>query len=631
MHRSARFVGRALSTLGVLALMGPGQAQAYRPLPPVEEGENYSETVLQEGPSWRLVSASGYAVDDSGQYYNQNLYMLQSWSGAYNAPLPPGIQNELAGSADSEDTVFILDQRIVDEIASSEQTGYLSPYLESIAEPQDFPDPYGPQDPYDALLGNSFRLFGRCSDKEVTKSKTLALNTPITLQNFNIGSGFSGTLQASGDVQGTATGEVRILLKRYAIFGACVPYGVKFDRARAYGNMLVNYGATLSGTINYQSPPDWEWELAKPHLFSLDFLLGPIPVHIGFNLPITVGLELQASVTGSITYNTGQSAQGAFDYTCFLGNGCYGWSNFVQNSTQTPQTLTGSVSGHIKPSIYAQAALRAYLYREGIAYAQVGIRPYLHGDLWGYYGNNCGDADGDGWFETVDALTFDLEWQLRVTAQASVFRSDPKKWNLWSSPYWHIAWWDLIGSEAIDPMLVSPATVPVNTSQRYDAKMRPCWPYGDNVSYQLNWGDGTAPASLTGAPQVFVSTYKTWPAQGTVTPQLTALSDAHGRTFNRSTTRNIQVVAATGTWTGWMNRDDPSGSGDWETLADLRATNNICNGAAPIGIDCRTLSGVDWRNTGEVYTCDPAQGGICQNNLQTDGSCQDYQVRFLCQ
>jgi hypothetical protein len=147
----------------------------------------------------------------------------------------------------------------------------------------------------------------------------------------------------------------------------------------------------------------------------------------------------------------------------------------------------------------------------------------------------------------------------------------------------------------------------------------------------LNWGDGTS-ASLNGSPQVFVSTYKTWPNQGTVTPQLTALFDAHGRNFNRTTTRNIQVTAATGTWTGWMFRDAPSGTGDWELIGDLRAAGfNICNGAAPIGIDCQTMGGVDWRNTGEVYTCDPAQGGICQNSLQTDGSCQDYQVRFLCQ
>lgn len=237
---------------------------------------------------------------------------------------------------------------------------------------------------------------------------------------------------------------------------------------------------------------------------------------------------------------------------------------------------------------------------------------------------------GDGFFETVDALTFDLDWQLLVTAQASALGSQPKKWTVWTGSRNHIDFWDLIGSNAIEPMLVGPASVPVNTSQRYDVKMRPCWPYGESVAYSLAWEDGTS-TSLNGAPQSFVSTYRTWPTQGTKPIQVTALSDGHGRWLGHTTSRSIQVGAATGTWTAWLNRDHPSGSGDWETVSDFRAGGyNICNGATPLGIECRTLSGVDWRSTGEVYTCDRTAGGICQNSHQTDGFCEDYQVRFLC-
>jgi hypothetical protein len=87
------------------------------------------------------------------------------------------------------------------------------------------------------------------------------------------------------------------------------------------------------------------------------------------------------------------------------------------------------------------------------------------------------------------------------------------------------------------------------------------------------------------------------------------------------------------TWTVWLNRDTPGGSGDWETLTDFRAAGvNICNGATPIAIDCRTKSGgIHWTATGEVYSCTPAVGGVCQNSQQPDGACLDYEVRFLCQ
>lgn len=85
------------------------------------------------------------------------------------------------------------------------------------------------------------------------------------------------------------------------------------------------------------------------------------------------------------------------------------------------------------------------------------------------------------------------------------------------------------------------------------------------------------------------------------------------------------------TWTVWLNRDYPSGTGDGETVAEFRAEgNNICNGATPIGIECQTLSGVDWKSTGQAYTCNATTGGVCLNSRQPGGDCMDYRVRFLC-
>lgn len=588
--------------------------------PPPDPNGAPTTTVLSQGTDWQLVNQSGYVVDDGGQYYSRNSYMISSTQGAYAAPLPASVQADLAGTIVDGETVVSVDQQIVSEIAQSEAQGYMTPYLESIAEPLDpLPEVFDPEQ----------ALFAGCSDNIITKSKTFNLAQPITLAQGSFGGGFSGSLNLSGNAQGTATGLVQIRVKRFRFLWSCIPYAVRFDHARAYGNVLVNYGATLSGTLNYSSP-SWEWELAKPHVASFSFWVGPLPVYIGVNLPITAGLEFSASVTGSITYNTGQTAQGPFDYLCTL-SGCTGWSNVVQTGTSTPQTITGSLSGRIKPTVYAQVALRAYLYSEWLAYAQVGVRPVFYGDLWGYYGNNCGDADGDGWFETVDALTFDLDWQLKVTAAARAFGANPSKWTLWSSSVWHIGYWDLIGSDAVTPMLGATASVPVNTSQRYDSKMRPCWPYGDNVNYRLNWGDGTN-VSFSGAPNVFTSNYRTWTTTGAKNISLDALSDAHGRNLNKNTARTIQVTAAGGTWTGWLNRDAPSGTGDWETLADFRAAGyNICGTSTPIGIECRTTpGGVDYRNTGEFYSCTPSVGGICQNSQQPDQTCYDYEVRFLC-
>ncbi len=91
-------------------------------------------------------------------------------------------------------------------------------------------------------------------------------------------------------------------------------------------------------------------------------------------------------------------------------------------------------------------------------------------------------------------------------------------------------------------------------------------------------------------------------------------------------------TAALADWTDWLDRDAPSGQGDFETLNDFRATGAVpC--AKPDLIECRIAGGgVDWSETGEVYSCSPSRGGVCVNAKQPGGTqCSDYEVRFFCE
>ncbi|QRN97582.1 hypothetical protein JRI60_00355 [Archangium violaceum] len=562
--RSGRLAGWMSGLMaGLLLTLGASPAWAKKP----EKGATaamampagpYSQYTLQEGYNWRLVQSSGYAED--GRYFSEPMYMIQDVNGLYNAPIPESVRQDLLNSVDSESTAFALSQNILNEIAISEQQGYLTPALQAIAEPMDYyddgtgPDPYDPYDPYEPVpyepvpYEQQARLFGRCDDKVINKSQSFNISTPLN-SSFGTGGSFSGNISLTGNAQATATGDIRVRLKRFKIFGVCIPDGVRFDYAHAYGNAVVNYGTTLSGSVNYATSQPWEWQIAKPFLFSFAFFIGPIPVYVGFNLPITAGLSLSASASGSITYNGAQAATGSFDYTCTL-DGCSGWSSFSSSNLQAPTTLSGHVTGRIQPTLYAQLAIRGYLYDEGFAYAQVGVRPYLYGDLWGYYGNQCGDADGDGIFETVDALTFDLDWQVYVTAQADSFLTSEKRWNLWNNSRGHLNFWDLLssGSRAVQPMLLGSATVPANVAQTYSARMRPCWPYGDTVNYQLGWGDGST-SYPSGAPASPVSVSHAWSSTGAKGLSLIARNDSHGRQFNKTTSRTIQVTTGGGTAT----------------------------------------------------------------------------------
>jgi len=585
---------------------------------------------LGQGTGWQLTRVGGVA-DGTDRTFQADLLMLQSGGGLDGAPLPADIEADFSSDADFASSEYILDESIMNAIEESERIGQLTPELQAIAEPADPPDA--------TAAPTGFKLFGKCKDKDSTTTKKLDLASPIDLgKPKDLGGGFSGALSIAGNIQGSAEADLHLKLKRYAVFGFCVPYGVKFVDFHGFGSALVNYGATLNGVVSFDSSelkhPILDVELIHPTLFKVTFFIGPIPVIIKVSLPISIGLDLKASLQGSITSNSAQTSLGTFDYTCTF-SGCNGTSSFHQTGAPSSQPITGSVSGHVQPEPWAEVALRAALYADDIAYLQLGVRPYLLGDLWGFFGNDCGDANADGVFETVSGLTFDLDWQLHVNARAA-FLKDPEKHpakpkDLFKTSPFHLLFKDLIGSSAIQPMLVGPSSAPVNVGQTYLGKMRPCWPYDDKVSYDLAWGDGaSSPASED--PGTFFSAGHTWTSAGTRTLALTALRDDHGRTLAETTRRDVDITAPSGgtggSWTPFLNRDVPSGNGDFETLADFLAAGLAC--ANPTAIECQTVNGVDFKAAGQVYTCDPTVGGVCQNANQPNGQCLDYQVRFFC-
>lgn len=60
------------------------------------------------------------------------------------------------------------------------------------------------------------------------------------------------------------------------------------------------------------------------------------------------------------------------------------------------------------------------------------------------------------------------------------------------------------------------------------------------------------------------------------------------------------MVISTECWTPWLDRDNPSGAGDYETISDLRQKYpcKIC--ATPLQIEVETIHGFSVAATGDV-------------------------------
>ncbi len=83
-------------------------------------------------------------------------------------------------------------------------------------------------------------------------------------------------------------------------------------------------------------------------------------------------------------------------------------------------------------------------------------------------------------------------------------------------------------------------------------------------------------------------------------------------------------------WTQWYDRDDSSGTGDWEDLTSLRSTypGQICD--SPSQVECQTTTGIDYILTGQNVTCNVKEGFYCYSAYNPSEECLDYKVRFYC-
>ena len=425
-----RHLSRIVATLLLAAGAVPAWAQKAPPtedpslaLPPEAI---YSEQTIATGEKWRLVQASGYAYDDGGGYFSSRLYMIQGADGVRNAPLSPGLRLDLLRLVTEESSAFTLSQEIVDEIAASERSGQLSPALQAIAEPfdEDLPDLEDPLG-FSPQGSSSLRLFGKCKDKVVNKTKSFDVRTPIS-RTFDIGDGFSGNIALSGNAQGTGHRRdpdppeaLRDLRRLHTVRRAVRPRARVRQRDRELRGHPQRHrdlrqpgprrprGPQGLGVADRQAAPLLLQLLHRPH--PRDRRLQPSD----HGRP---GAERERDGVRHLQ----RRAERRRLLRLRLHPGRLQRLLVVQ-PTSAPAGLSHSRAAcpdGSSPSVYAQVAVRGYLYGEGFAYAQVGVRPYLHGDLWGYYGNNCGDGNGDNLYETVDGLTFDLDWQVYVTAQA---------------------------------------------------------------------------------------------------------------------------------------------------------------------------------------------------------------------
>jgi len=586
MHRRDRGLSAGWYCAGLLFSLFavPARAQ-FEEISPTEINKQHAKTAVQILPEGKIVesgdgyqvlesSASGVAKYTDVEWDTEDTPVSPSASGVYRtyvfhtlggiqrANLPPALKSDLmaeygrAGVApDSIDVGTLLIDEHAAELA-----------FEDVGSD---PEPTFPSDPrkvsplQSAGAATKLSICGK-KRKPGQKTKSIRLGPGRSQRPLDVG-GFSGSL----DFNSNLAGEIAITAHYVKKTRCGIPYGIEVERVAVRGDVdMTGSELTYSGTV-FQIP---ERRLVDFDLLdvegSLSFWVGPFLLIITAGVEAEAGIDVSAEVRATVGLRTPVTGRYSFLYNC-TKSGCLETrpsENTLQFGSQAVQFL-GAVDARatLKPWLQVNADVSGSLYTRRLRFAKAGVgaNVAVPAMLWGYYGNVCGDASGDGLNETVSAAVLDVAADVYMYADASVL-GWKREWAIdlglgspWEKRAYDsgrmterekhtyrrgIYYRDFIGSgsSALSPIILASSSSSPSASYTFQA--RPCVPFlANQVDYAIDWGaDGMQ--TVRGA-KGGVTVAHEWNSSGRQQINAYLASDSQGRELNGPvTTRFVEIA-----------------------------------------------------------------------------------------
>ena len=289
-------------------------------------------------------------------------------------------------------------------------------------------------------------------------------------------------------------------------------HGTLKKPATTAGQVTSKADGTLQSTSLAGELPDpytlSELTLPEPaFMIPIAFPVGPVPVLLILDAPVEIGVIEGVESETFTNFEAEAELELGFDYACRFGGSCTAKHPFyAEASFGSGVSGDAGLEGRAFVKPYAGMSLRASLYFPGAIYAKVGPRAYMNFELWGA-AKFCGDADGNGQEEWVSALTLDHDAGIELIGEIGIYDivtgigvvdSALDLLPAYSFPIgdpinWHLGFTNLLNQDgkAFQPMLFVPTSVQEDQSAALTARMRPCYPYADEMQYGVVYGDGT--------------------------------------------------------------------------------------------------------------------------------------------
>ena len=408
-----------------------------------------------------------------------------------------------------------------------------------------------------------------CNDSYRSKSFALNLTPQGFVEDYNIGDNVNLNLDVGFGGTGSANLEVFYKKDRWGWGFACITVGVDYrwheikvdatldnthlvlagDAQYAYSANLLNKDITFLST----GGDFWVW------IVQFDW-------EINFGMKVQVDLDVQAQAT--IGYSATIDGSVHIDWKC-TGANCVELTPDVIDATVVADDspLYGfQLDVYLKPKarVFANAQVDMFWGLMDLAEAGVAIEAIAPLRFHGYYGNTCGDGDGNGSNETVQAAL--LDWYVEIYAYWYI------KWGAGAvdlnmidldlagyqpsysvdtifegtTPVWRkqLLFTDLLSnphSTTLEPMIDFISLDENNASGQLVITPRPCYPFVEEQSYQIDWGNKVETVIVGAAGAVFENS---WSTPGLQNVSVSLVTDTRGRPFDMaySSTTIVDVI-----------------------------------------------------------------------------------------
>jgi hypothetical protein len=471
-----------------------------------------TQQLVASGAGWQQLHVTGSVLneadDGTASNVDQELVVVDSPAALASAPIPATakqqIQSQLAALPAAE-----RDGTIIVNMAAARQIEIQA------TQPQN----------------NVAYFWPSCDDVDKTWTKSFSKSKTFSYAQADETGSFQGNVNIAGSANGQVTASVTVRLdKKWIPIAGCTTFWGHVKRAQLTGRADVTGSAVVNG--KFQKEWHESKNVANPTIYDDWVSIGGLPVKVKVTLPIDVGIDASAQV--DFHADVGVEGHGTFDVTC-TSSSCSATKNATW-SWKDNKAPTLGLSARAKVSPWVQPNVKLDLYY-GAATGQIGLRATLNNDLWAYFGNTCGDSNNDGSPEWVQAATLDARLALDLKAKVGFFGST-KDWS-WNLVDYHVGFFDLIGSTAMDPIFyVSKRS---GTSYTFSGRMRPCWPYTQAMKYRIDWSDGSSTEEVSSAPgTLFTKTHNFTGMFVSHPVKVTAVVDTAGHDPNRTTTRSVR-------------------------------------------------------------------------------------------